>query len=46
MLLAFFGGNPPIAAPVGAAGTGGVVMVQSNPLYQGAGISGNNPLHQ
>lgn len=30
----------------GGAGAGGVVMVQSNPIYQGAGTSGSNPLHR
>ncbi len=30
----------------GGAGAGGVVMVQNNPLYQGSGTAGNNPLHK
>jgi len=31
-------------AIAGAAGAGGVVAISSNPLYQGAGTSGTNPL--
>ncbi len=47
MLLALFGSNPVLVAPIGgAAGAGGVVMVQSNPIYQGAGLSGSNPMYR
>lgn len=28
------------------SGSGGLSPVQSNPLYQGAGYSGNNPLYK
>jgi hypothetical protein len=45
VLVIGLGGGAAVAI-AGAAGAGGVVAVQSNPLYSGAGTSGNNPLAQ
>jgi threonine dehydrogenase-like Zn-dependent dehydrogenase len=45
VLVVGLGGGAAVAI-AGAAGAGGVVSVQSNPLYSGAGTSGTNPLAQ
>jgi len=45
VLVIGLGGGAAVAI-AGAAGAGGVVSVQSNPLYSGAGTSGTNPLAQ
>jgi hypothetical protein len=45
VLAAGVGGGAAVAI-AGAAGAGGVVTVHSNPVYQGAGTAGNNPLHK
>jgi hypothetical protein len=37
-------GSGAAVAITGAAGAGGVVAIQSNPLYTAAGTSGTNPL--
>jgi hypothetical protein len=44
-LVVGLGGGAAVAI-AGAAGGGGVVAVASNPLYQGSGTSGTNPLAQ
>jgi len=43
VLVVGLGGGAAVAI-AGAAGAGGVVAVSSNPLYQGSGTSGTNPL--
>jgi len=45
VLVIGLGGGAAVAI-AGAGGAGGVVSVQSNPLYSGAGTSGTNPLAQ
>jgi len=45
VLVIGIGGGAAVAI-AGAAGAGGVVSVQSNPLYSAAGTSGTNPLSQ